>query len=70
MTYATQAETVLDRGESDNTEIERLQAHTRELSAFSAHLQTFSEQEKSQLARLLHDELGGLLTAAISISQA
>lgn len=36
----------------------------RELSALSNHLQTLSEQEKSQLARTLHDELGGLLTAA------
>lgn len=36
----------------------------RELSALSNHLQALSEQEKSQLARTLHDELGGLLTAA------
>jgi signal transduction histidine kinase len=36
----------------------------RELSALSNHLQSLSEQEKSQLARTLHDELGGLLTAA------
>lgn len=37
---------------------------TRELSAFSNHLQALSEREKSELARKLHDELGGLLTAA------
>ena len=37
---------------------------TRELSALSSHLQAVSEREKSELARNLHDELGGLLTAA------
>lgn len=36
----------------------------RELSALSSHLQAVSEREKSELARNLHDELGGLLTAA------
>jgi signal transduction histidine kinase len=39
-------------------------ARTRELSALSDHLQALSEKEKSELARKLHDELGGLLTAA------
>lgn len=37
---------------------------TRELSALTTHLQNLSEQEKADLARDLHDELGGLLTAA------
>jgi signal transduction histidine kinase len=37
---------------------------TQELSALSSHLQAISEREKSDLARKLHDELGGLLTAA------
>ena len=37
---------------------------TRELTALSTHLQGVSEQEKSALARELHDELGGLLVAA------
>ena len=41
-----------------------VEARTRELSALSTHLQELSETEKSQLARNLHDELGGLLTAA------
>jgi signal transduction histidine kinase len=41
-----------------------IEARTRELSALSTHLQELSEMEKSQLARNLHDELGGLLTAA------
>ena len=44
---------------------ERLVEHrTRELSALSSHLQNLAEKEKSELARTLHDELGGLLTAA------
>ncbi|MFZ0498814.1 MAG: sensor histidine kinase [Steroidobacteraceae bacterium] len=34
------------------------------LSAFATHLQQLAEEEKSELARNLHDELGGLLTAA------
>jgi signal transduction histidine kinase len=37
---------------------------TQELSALSTHLQSVVEQEKSELAHNLHDELGGLLTAA------
>ncbi|MEO8444462.1 MAG: CHASE3 domain-containing protein [Gammaproteobacteria bacterium] len=39
-------------------------ARTAELSDLSAHLQSVSEREKAELARNLHDELGGLLTAA------
>jgi signal transduction histidine kinase len=42
----------------------QIEARTRELSALSTHLQEFAEKEKSELARNLHDELGGLLTAA------
>ncbi len=46
-------------------ELDRLvEARTRELSALSSHLQSLAEKEKSELARTLHDELGGLLTAA------
>jgi len=36
----------------------------RELASLSHHLQALSEREKWELARTLHDELGGLLTAA------
>jgi signal transduction histidine kinase len=51
--------------EQETRELEKLvEARTRELSALSTHLQEFSEKEKSELARNLHDELGGLLTAA------
>jgi signal transduction histidine kinase len=46
-------------------ELERLvEERTRELSALSTHLQDLTEKEKAALARDLHDELGGLLTAA------
>ncbi|HET9106618.1 MAG TPA: sensor histidine kinase [Steroidobacteraceae bacterium] len=41
-----------------------IEERTRELSALSTHLQELTEKERSELARNLHDELGGLLTAA------
>ena len=37
---------------------------TTELSDLTTYLQTVIEQEKAELARELHDELGGVLTAA------
>lgn len=37
---------------------------TRDLTEIARHLQTAREDERSRLARELHDELGGLLTAA------
>lgn len=46
-------------------ELDRLvESRTLELSALSSHLQRLAEKEKFELARTLHDELGGLLTAA------
>jgi signal transduction histidine kinase len=42
----------------------QIEDRARELSALSNHLQSLSEREKWELARKLHDELGGLLTAA------
>lgn len=42
----------------------RLDERNRELSELSTHLQRVSEAEKSNLARELHDELGGLLVAS------
>jgi signal transduction histidine kinase len=51
--------------EQEVRELEKLvEVRTQELSALSTHLQEFAEKEKSELARNLHDELGGLLTAA------
>ena len=55
-------ETALERHAKDLESL--VEARTRELSALSTHLQELSEKEKSELARNLHDELGGLLTAA------
>jgi signal transduction histidine kinase len=37
---------------------------TTELSELTTYLQSVTEREKAELARELHDELGGLLTAA------
>lgn len=51
--------------EQENRAMEKIvESRTRELSALSTHLQAFAEKEKSELAHNLHDELGGLLTAA------
>lgn len=42
----------------------RVTERTEELSALSTHLLRMMENERSQLAKELHDELGGLITAA------
>jgi signal transduction histidine kinase len=42
----------------------RVAERTEELSALSAYLVRMMEDERSQLAKELHDELGGLITAA------
>jgi protein-histidine pros-kinase len=42
----------------------RVSARTEELSTLSTHLIRMIESERSQLAKELHDELGGLITAA------
>ncbi len=49
--------------ERDKLEAE-VARRTRDLSDLARHLQTVREDERSRLARELHDELGGLLTAA------
>src|ERR1700758_2439462 len=60
-----QAQQQQQQAASNAPEIDRLvESRTRELSVLSSHLQSLAEKEKSQLARTLHDELGGLLTAA------
>src|SRR5262245_13844809 len=43
---------------------ERVAERTEELSTLSTHLVRMMESERSQLAKELHDELGGLITAA------
>jgi signal transduction histidine kinase len=42
----------------------RIAARTEELSSLSTHLLRLGETERASLARELHDELGGLITAA------
>jgi signal transduction histidine kinase len=51
------------RSERDKLE-EAVACRTLELSDLTRHLQTVREDERAHLARELHDELGGLLTAA------
>jgi signal transduction histidine kinase len=47
------------------TELDRLVTErTAELAALATHLQAAAESERSALAKELHDELGGLITAA------
>lgn len=41
-----------------------MDSRTRELTDLALHLQRVREDERGHLARELHDELGGLLTAA------
>lgn len=50
-------------GERDRLEAE-VQRRTHQLTEIAKHLQTAREDERGRLARELHDELGGLLTAA------
>jgi signal transduction histidine kinase len=51
------------RTERDNLELQ-VERRTRELTDLAQHLQRVREEERGHLARELHDELGGLLTAA------
>jgi len=54
---------VVLRRERDNLEGE-VGARTKQLTQLAQHLQSVREDERSHLARELHDELGSLLTAA------
>jgi signal transduction histidine kinase len=60
--------TAIDTGATpanDSDEFEaRVAARTEELSSLSTYLLRMMESERSQLAKELHDELGGLITAA------
>jgi len=49
--------------ERDNLEVQ-VERRTRELTDLTQHLLRVREEERGHLARELHDELGGLLTAA------
>jgi signal transduction histidine kinase len=62
---AARQESLRLTAEQQVAELEQMvELRTRELSELSTHLQKLAEKEKSELARNLHDELGGLLTAA------
>src|SRR3954468_9310563 len=50
--------------EHDDNFEKRVAERTEELSTLSTHLIRMIESERSQLAKDLHDELGGLITAA------
>ena len=53
------------RAEGDRERLEsEVAARTAQLKELAQHLQTIREDERSHLARELHDELGALLTAA------
>ncbi|MBV8271721.1 MAG: CHASE3 domain-containing protein [Cupriavidus sp.] len=50
--------------EEESARLDRkVRARTRQLSALAGHLQRVTEDEKTRLARELHDELGAILTA-------
>jgi signal transduction histidine kinase len=51
------------QAERDKLEVD-VQRRTADLTELAQHLQTAREDERSRLARELHDELGALLTAA------
>jgi signal transduction histidine kinase len=51
------------QAERDELEVQ-VQHRTTELTELASHLQSAREDERSRLARELHDELGALLTAA------
>jgi signal transduction histidine kinase len=64
MNSAKQPGPVPEGGEHDATFEARVAERTEELSSLSTHLLRMMENERSQLAKELHDELGGLITAA------
>jgi signal transduction histidine kinase len=64
MTMAEEPGAVPVDGDHDQDFAARVAARTEELSSLSTHLLRMMETERSQLAKELHDELGGLITAA------
>ena len=65
MSMAMNTDAVRAARSGDATRLEaRVAARTEELSSLSTHLLRMMESERSQLAKELHDELGGLITAA------
>lgn len=67
-TYRTELDEeqrMAQRLQHERDRLERaVRQRTRELSELATHLQHVAEQEKTRLARELHDELGAILTAS------
>ncbi|CAG9185175.1 sensor histidine kinase [Cupriavidus pinatubonensis] len=60
----TMSESARAQAEEEGLRLDRkVRARTRQLSALAGHLQRVTEDEKTRLARELHDELGAILTA-------
>lgn len=60
----TMSEGARAQAEEEGLRLDRkVRARTRQLSALAGHLQRVTEDEKTRLARELHDELGAILTA-------
>jgi signal transduction histidine kinase len=60
----TLSEAARSQAEEEGARLDRkVRARTRQLSALAGHLQRVTEDEKTRLARELHDELGAILTA-------
>ncbi|CAG2138000.1 hypothetical protein LMG31506_01886 [Cupriavidus yeoncheonensis] len=58
------SEVARSQAEEEGLRLDRkVRARTRQLSALAGHLQRVTEDEKTRLARELHDELGAILTA-------
>lgn len=70
--YLMQTKALLTAGEREQTLLQQerdkldrmVQERTENLAKLATHLQTVREDERGDLARALHDELGSLLTAA------
>lgn len=65
MAYARKLVSEVREREQERARLEaEVQARTADLRELAAHLQTVQERERARLSRELHDEIGGLLTAA------
>lgn len=70
--YLRQTKVLLDTGQSEHAALQRerdqmeslVKERTVNLAQLTTHLQNVREEERGDLARALHDELGSLLTAA------
>jgi signal transduction histidine kinase len=61
---AAAAQRSADLGRAQADLLAQVESRTQEFAELARHLQSAREDERSRLARALHDELGSLLTAA------